>query len=178
MYVFRHAPNKTQHDLIAAFAAYRRLFDPAATLSLVGGRTAILYWKALESLIAELEVGGAVELADNVTFPELLAYYRGADVFVCTSEHEGFNVPVLEAMSFDVPVVSYLSSALPETIGDAGVLLPDKDPVIVAAAVDRLMSDGGLRRGLIEAGHRRVEHFSLPNTSRLMLDALKRALDG
>ena len=177
LFVGRMAPNKCQHDLIAAFAAYRRLHDPEARLSLVGGRTAILYWKALESLIAELDLAGSVELADAVTFPELLAYYRAADVFVCLSEHEGFNVPVLEAMSFDVPVVSLASTALPETVGDAGVLLDGKDPVLVATAVDRVLSDAALRADLVEAGRRRVEHFSLPNTSRLMLDAIKRALD-
>jgi L-malate glycosyltransferase len=177
LFVGRMAPNKCQHDLVAAFAAYRRLYDPKARLSLVGGKTAILYWKAVESLVAELGLTDAVDLADSITFPELLAYYRSADVFVCASEHEGFNVPVLEAMSFDVPVVSFSSSALPETIGDAGILLPSKDPVLMATAVDRVMTDDPLRTQLVEAGHRRVEHFSLPNTSRLMLDAIKRALD-
>jgi glycosyltransferase involved in cell wall biosynthesis len=80
-------------------------------------------------------------------------------------------------MSFAVPVVSFASTALPETIGDAGVLLDRKDPVLVATAVDRVMTDDGLRTQLVEAGRRRVEHFSLPNTSRLMLDAIKRAMD-
>ena len=178
LFVGRMAPNKCQHDLVAAFAAYRRLYDPNARLSLVGGKTAILYWKAIESLIAELGLTDAVDLGDSTTFPELLAYYRSADVFVCASEHEGFNVPVVEAMSFDVPVVSFSSTALPETIGDAGVLLPSKDPVLMATAVDRVMTDAAVRAQLIEAGRRRVEHFSLPNTSRLMLDAVKRALDG
>jgi glycosyltransferase involved in cell wall biosynthesis len=178
LFVGRMAPNKCQHDLVAAFAAYRRLHDPAARLSLVGGKTAILYWKAVESMVDELGVGDAVDLADSITFPELLAYYRTADVFVCTSEHEGFNVPVLEAMSFDVPVVAFSSSALPETVGDAGILLPDKDPVLVATAVDRVMTDDALRTQLVEAGRRRVDHFSLPNTSQVMLDAVKRATDG
>ena len=92
--------------MIGAFAAYRALFDPEARLTLIGGRTSPLYHRALGRLVAELGLGGAVELADVVTFPELLAHYRAADVFVVLSQHEGFLVPALEAMHFGVPVVA------------------------------------------------------------------------
>lgn len=172
LFVGRVAPNKCQHDVVAAFAAYRRLFQPRAMLSLVGGRTSQLYWRALERMIADLGLADAVELTDNVPFARLLAYYRAADVFVCLSAHEGFNVPVLEAMRFDVPVVAHAVSAVPETVDVGGLLLADKDPVVVAAAVERVLTDAPLRQSLVTAGRARVAHFSLANTSRRMLDAI------
>jgi glycosyltransferase involved in cell wall biosynthesis len=178
LFVGRVAPNKCQHDVVAAFAAYRALFDANAHLTLVGGMTAYLYWRSMEGLINELELSGAVTMADSIGFPELLAYYRTADVFVVLSEHEGFNVPVLEAMHFDVPVVAYASSAVPDTVGDAGVLLTDKDPVVVATAVDRVLNDTDLRTQLVGAGRGRVDHFSLKNTGQTMLDIISGVVNG
>ena len=172
LFLGRVAPNKCQHDVIGAFAAYRHLFDPRARLTLVGGMTSSLYWRALTQLIEELGVSGAVELADMVDFPGMLARYQTADVFVCLSEHEGFCMPAVEAMHFGVPVVAYATAALPDTVGDAGVLLPDKDPAVVACAVHRVLTDDQLRASLIEAGHARVEHFSLENARKLLLEAV------
>jgi len=173
LFVGRMAPNKCQHDVIAAFATYRKVFDPKARLTLVGGMTARSYWRSLEGLATELELGrDALTLANLVPFPALLAHYRTADVFVCLSEHEGFNVPVLEAMHFGVPVVAYAATATPETVGDAGLLLADKDPLVLATAVDRVIQDRDLRATLCDAGRRRVEHFSLANSGRRTIDAI------
>jgi glycosyltransferase involved in cell wall biosynthesis len=170
--VGRIAPNKCQHDVIAAFAAYRRLHDPRARLTLVGGQSAGLYWRELHRLAADLGIAGAVRFTDVVTHAELLACYRTADVFVCLSEHEGFNVPVLEAMHFDVPVVAYAAAAVPGTVGEAGLLLTDKDPVTVATAVERVRSDPALRTRLLGAGRERVEQFSIARTGPLLIEAL------
>jgi glycosyltransferase involved in cell wall biosynthesis len=176
LFVGRLSANKCQHDVIAAFAVYRQLFDPAARLSIVGGRTALLYSRALERLARELDVADAVDFTDSLSFPQLLAYYRTADVFVSLSEHEGFCVPVVEAMHFGVPVVAYASTAVPDTVADAAVVLPEKDPVIVAAAVHRVLSDQALRESLVAAGHRRVEHFSFGNNSRRMLEVIEKGI--
>jgi glycosyltransferase involved in cell wall biosynthesis len=177
LYVGRIAPNKCHHDLVGAFAVYRAAFDPQARLSLVGGATSESYWGALESLCRELELRASVELADTVSPGDLLAFYRRADLFVSMSEHEGFGVPLLEAMHFGVPVVAYASTAVPETVGDAALLLDTKDPVAVAVAARQVLGDAELRAGLVKAGHARVEELSLANTRRMMLDALRRFLD-
>ncbi len=176
LFVGRLAPHKCQHDVIAAFALYRELFDPAARLVLVGGRTSMLYWEALGLLAEELGCAGAVEITDVLTFPQVLAHFRSASVFVSLSEHEGFCVPLLEAMHFDVPVVALASAAVAETVGDAAVLLPAKDPVEVACAVHRVVSDAGLRAELVAAGRRRVEHFSFANNRARLLEALEKGL--
>lgn len=174
LFVGRTAPNKCQHDLVAAFAAYRCVYDPMARLTLVGGRTSNVYYRSLELLAEELGVAGAVEFTDTITDPEKLACYRAADVFVCLSEHEGFKVPLIEAMHLGVPVVAYGASAVPETVGDAGVLLDTKDPLVVATAVHRVLADAELRGELVRAGHRRAQELSAERTSRRLLDALDR----
>ena len=177
LYVGRVAPNKCHHDLIGAFALYRAAFDPLARLSLVGGATSESYWGALEALCRELELRATAEFADTISPGDLLAYYRSADVFVSMSEHEGFGVPLLEAMHVGIPVVAYAATAVPETVGDAALLLDTKDPVSVAVAARRVLTDGELRSRLVKAGHARVEELSLANTRRLMLDALRRFVD-
>ena len=174
--VGRIAPNKCQHDVLLAFAVYRRVHDPRARLTFVGGQSAGLYWRALHRLAEDLGVADAVTFTDVVTHPQLLAYYRTADVFVLLSEHEGFNVPVVEAMHFDVPVVAFAAGAVPGTVGDGGLLLTDKDPVVVATAVERLRSDASLRQDLVDAGRKRVERFSIARTGPEMLDALTRLM--
>jgi len=170
--VGRIAPNKCQHDVLAAFAAYRRIHDPRAQLTLVGGQSAGEYWRALHRMAHDLGVGDAVSFTDVVTHAELIAYYQTSDVYLCLSEHEGFNVPVLEAMHFDVPVVAYAAAAVPGTVGDAGILLTDKDPLVVASAVERVRSDAALRSRLVAAGRERVEHFSIARTGPQLIDDL------
>lgn len=164
LFVGRLAPNKAQHDLVAALAAYRRAYDPDARLRLVGGQSSPRYADAVRGFAAELGLADAVELADHVSDEELSAHYRAADVYVSTSDHEGFGVPLLEAMHHRLPVVAYGSSAVPETVAGAGIVLRTKEPATVAAAVDRVLRDGALRHALAEAAGRRLADFALPKT--------------
>ena len=177
LYVGRIAPNKGHHHLIGAFAVYRATFDPQARLSLVGGATSESYWGALEALCRELELRASVELTDTIPPADLRAYYRSADLFVSMSEHEGFGVPLLEAMHAGVPVLAYATTAVPETAGDAAVLVETNDPVAVAVAARRVLTDGELRSRLVKAGHARVEELALPATRRILVDALRPFLD-
>jgi glycosyltransferase involved in cell wall biosynthesis len=161
LFVGRIAPHKAQHDLIKALAAYRQAYDPGARLHLVGGASPPAYQRVLARYVAELGLTDAVDMAASVTNDQLAAYYRSADVFVCCSDHEGFCVPLLEAMHHQLPIVAYGAAAIPETMGAAGVLLPAKGPALVATAVHRVVEDGALRRTLVEAGRVRLEELSL-----------------
>lgn len=178
LFVGRVAPNKCQHDVVAAFAAYRRLFAPSARLTLVGGATSVRYLRALQQMATDLGVADGVEILDNVTFEDLLAHFAVADVFVCLSEHEGFCVPVLEAMELGVPVVAHAAAALPETVAGGGVLLDDKDPLVVACAVDAVLNDDDGRAQLVAAGRARAADFALPATSAQMVATLGGWLEG
>jgi glycosyltransferase involved in cell wall biosynthesis len=172
LFVGRLAANKCQHDVVRAFAMYRAVYDPQARLHLVGGAPADAYRSALETLVYSLRLEGAVAITGGVSPAALAAYYRTADVFVCLSEHEGFCAPVIEAMHHSVPVVAFAAAAVPETVGDAALLLPSKRPAVVAAAVDRVVTDDAVRSALVAAGHSRVDTFALPRVQQRWLDVL------
>jgi glycosyltransferase involved in cell wall biosynthesis len=160
LFVGRIAPNKRQDDLLRAFAHYHRRVNPMSRL-LVVGHVAIRRWQEeLEQLVDALRLHEAVVFTGGVPDDELAAYYRVADVFVCLSEHEGFCIPLLEAMRFGVPVAAFPTSAIPYTMGDAGVLLPDRDPATVARTIDRLVRDGAWRAEIVARQRRRLADFS------------------
>jgi glycosyltransferase involved in cell wall biosynthesis len=176
LFVSRLLPHKAQHDLIKAFAAYRLAYDPAARLTLVGAVGSARYVEALGDFIDDLALGDAVEVTGSVPPDELGARYRTADVYVSASDHEGFGVPLLEAMAHDLPVVAFASTAIPETAGAAAVLVEDKSPSMLAAAVHRVVSDPGLRDALVAAGHRRLDELGLPVTTERLRRAVARML--
>jgi glycosyltransferase involved in cell wall biosynthesis len=165
LFVGKVAPHKAQHDLLKAFALYRRLYDPSARLRLVGGAIGEAYPWALESFAESLGVRDGLEVPGLVSHAELVAYYRNADVFVCLSEHEGFCVPLVEAMVHRLPIVAYGAAAVPDTIGDAGIVLDSKEPLRVAAAIDRVVGDAGLREALSREAGRRLSSLSLERSS-------------
>ena len=165
-------PTSASTTWLAAFAVYRELFDRSARLTLVGGPTSLRYLPALELMVDELELSGSVEIRAGLSFSELLAYFRTTDVFVCLSEHEGFCVPILEAMELGVPVVAYSVAAVTDTVGDGGVLLSDKDPLAVACAVEDLLADAPRRRALVSAGRARAGEHSLERTAKIMVDTV------
>jgi len=160
LFVGRISPNKCQHDIIAAFTAYRRLHDPHARLRLVGGSSSPVYEKSLRTLMQRLKIADAAVITGNVSQTALTAYYKAADIFLCLSEHEGFCVPLLEAMSHKIPIIAWNSSAVTETVDNAGLLLPTKQHVIVASALDRVAQDKDLNQKLISAGSARLQDFS------------------
>jgi L-malate glycosyltransferase len=176
LFVGRLTPSKSQHDLIKALACYRRLYDPRARLHIVGSSMGEEYPRALRRLAARLGLGAAVRFTGPVPDPVLAAYYRTADVFVCASEHEGFCVPVVEAMQFRLPVVAFAATAVIETAADAALLIDDKSPLALAAAVQRVLGDPTLVTLLTDAGSARAAAFSLERTRSRWASALDQAL--
>jgi glycosyltransferase involved in cell wall biosynthesis len=172
LFVGRLAPNKAQHDVIKAFAAYRRLYDGNAQLHLVGASSSHLYEHALRDFAREADLADAVNITGGVSSAVLMAYYDAATVLVVCSEHEGFCVPLLEAMHHRVPIVAYSATAVPETLGDAGLLLDVKDAFTVAEAVHRVVTEPDLREQLVAAGTERLREFSLDRSRRKLLDAI------
>jgi glycosyltransferase involved in cell wall biosynthesis len=170
--VGRLVPNKGQHDLIAAFAAWSAATGRPGTLRLVGGGPTPAYEDALHSLARELGVAGRVRFEGSVTHDELVAAYRSSDVLVSLSTHEGFCVPVLEAMQAGLPVVAHAAAAVPDTVGDAALLVTSLRPLTVAAAVERVVADDGLRDELIRRGRRRAGDFGLEVSRARFLEAL------
>ena len=123
LFVGRVAPNKRHEDLIYAFKFWLEE-DPTARLLLVGSvEASSLYKECLIELAQRLRVDHAVHFIGKVNHAELNAYYRCANFFWCFSDHEGFCVPLIEACAYGIPIVARASGAVPETLGDAGLLL-------------------------------------------------------
>ena len=117
-------------------------------------------------------------VAGSVSESELVGWYEAADVFVCVSEHEGFCVPLVEAMGFGVPVVAFGAAAVPETLGGAGLVLEEKSPVSVASAVVRVLSDSVVREGLVARGRVRAAELGLAVSRERMRAVLGSILEG
>jgi glycosyltransferase involved in cell wall biosynthesis len=158
LFVSRMAPNKRIEDLLKVFAVYRRAWDRDARLFVVGRPDTRAYVEVLQRFAGRLGVG-EVHFAGRVSDPALASYYASADAFVSMSEHEGFGLPWVEAMAFGLPVIAYAAGALPETVGDAGILFTEKRYEDVAALVDAVVGDPALRAHLAAAGRERVAAF-------------------
>jgi glycosyltransferase involved in cell wall biosynthesis len=155
LFVGRLSPHKRQDRVIEAFALLRRHRWPDARLVLVGDPVSRGYAGELRALGDRL-APGAVTIETGLPGPELGRRYRAADVFLCLSEHEGFCIPVLEAMYFGVPVLARAAGAVPEVAGDGAVLIDDDDPALVSELLHLVLTDTELSEELRSRGRGRV----------------------
>ena len=176
LFVGRVTPSKAQHDLIKALACYRSAFDPRARLHLVGTSMGDDYPRALERYARRLGLADAVRLTGSVSPRAIATYYETCDVFVCASDHEGFCIPIVEAMSLRLPVVAYDAGAVPETAGDGALVVGDKSPVALATAVHRVVSDKSLSDRLVRMGRARAAEFSMARGAERWRLAIETAL--
>ncbi len=170
--VGRVSPSKALESTVAALAVARAHGDPDATLRLIGKPATDSYVAALHRYVADLGLAGAVEFAGHASDGAVASAYASADVLVVTSEHEGFCVPVVEAMAAGVPVVAFDQGALPEVLGGSGVLVSDKDPYALAAAVAAVLHDARRRDDLIAAGRQRTAALDLGSAADRFVDLL------
>ena len=131
LFVGRVSPNKRFEDILDAFENYYRYHDKNVKLYLVGNREqSSVYTDELYAQVGRMAAKDKVVFTGKVTEEELYAYYRGASAFLCMSEHEGFCMPLLEAQHFGIPTIGYAACAVPDTMGESGVLLYKKDPAL------------------------------------------------
>ena len=173
LFVGRVAPNKAVHDLITA-AALLQENVPDIELRIVGGPTSDLYRATLDGLVKALGLGDIVTFTGWIDDEQLELEYRRASVFCTLSDHEGFGVPIAEAMSHGLPVVAYANTAVTETVGDGGLLLHSKTPELVATALEKVLVDEGLANRLSTSGHRRVMSFNSEVVGNALDQALRR----
>ncbi len=178
LFVGRCAPNKRIEDLIFAFYFFQKYVTPESRLIHVGS------WAGIERYYALLRTKAADLRMENVLFTgsippaQLRAYFQTADVFLSMSEHEGFCIPLIEAMAHGVPVMAFAAGAVPDTLDGAGVLFREKKFDAVAEMLGKLCADSTLRQSVIAAQRARVDRYFAQDIPKRWRDALAPLLAG
>lgn len=160
IFVGRIAPNKKQEDVIRSFYYYNKYYNEKSRLILVGSYGGMeKYYVRLKNYCEELGVKNVV-FTGHIKFDEILAYYHVADMFLCMSEHEGFCVPLVESMYFDVPVIAYDSCAIGGTLAGSGVLLKEKNSLEVAAVMNYILTHEELKKQIVANEKERLNDFA------------------
>jgi glycosyltransferase involved in cell wall biosynthesis len=169
LFVGRVIPNKCFHDLIKVFAFYQKFIDSNSRLLLVGEWVGFeKYYEALVRLVDDLQLKDVV-FTGHVDDDDLSAYYEVADLFLCLSEHEGYCVPLVEAFRFGVPVMAADAGAVPETLGDAGVLIREKRLDEIGLMAHAIVTDDALAQKIVDGQYRVLDRMeALDHTAMLM----------
>ena len=176
LFVGRVIESKGQADLIDAFAAFAGSFGRPARLVLVGRTDGPGdYLQALDERIRRHALLDEVVVTGAVSDAELAAQYKAADLYVSLSWHEGFGVPLAEAVARGVPALAWPGGAVPYTLGGEDGLLRSREPADVAARMLELAASGERRAQLLAAQRRALERFALPLQWPAMQEALARA---
>lgn len=161
LFVSRGAPNKKIDDALRAFYCFHRTVTPFSRFIHVGSFAGTeRYHHLLMAQMKALDLSDDdVHLAGPVTQTQLNAFYRVADAFLCMSEHEGFCVPVLEAMFHGVPVLARDAGAVSETMGDAGVLIRERNFGAIAEMLGHVTKDTAFREAILAAQRARLQRY-------------------
>lgn len=158
--VGRVVPNKRVEDALAVHALLKRTGLPDAELDIVGDLTLCPDYVAWLQALSTDSPGPPPRWWGKVPFETLLERYRAADALLFLSAHEGFGVPLLEAMWLGVPIVAVACPGTVETLGPAGLIAAHRHHAALAELVGILLGDESLRARLIDAGRRRARHFA------------------
>lgn len=170
LFVGRLSTHKNQASLIETFF-FLRQFQPQCELELIGTGDPI-YSQYLKDLVQALELTDCVRFLGSVSESARNERYRDASLFLCLSQHEGFCIPVVEAMAAGVPVVSTPHGALSETLGGAGVILNTEQPAEVAAVVQAIWTDKTALLQIASEQKRRLGEIAKEQNAKVILKAL------
>jgi glycosyltransferase involved in cell wall biosynthesis len=170
LFVGRIAPNKKIEDHIRLAEHYKRYVDTDYRFIFVGKTDAVpRYYATLRALMLQYEMPSDRFLfVGPVPDDELGVYYRTASAYVSLSEHEGFCVPLVEAMATDLPILAYGGAAVPETLGGAGLCFTPKDLEYAAELLGMVVYDEDLRREVIAGQRRRLDDFGAATVERAL----------
>lgn len=159
IFVGRCSPNKKIEDALRTFAWLQKNITPLCRFTHIGSKAGNeRYYYMLLGMCKEWQLTN-VEFVGSVSQADLHAYYKSADAFLCMSEHEGFCIPLLESMMHDVPIVAMADAAVPETMGQSGILLTERKCDIAAEAIYKLHQDPALRDAIIASQRDRLDRY-------------------
>jgi glycosyltransferase involved in cell wall biosynthesis len=173
-FIGRWAPNKKIEDLLFTLFFLQKI-DPSYTLVLIGKTNPVfqIYNHYLYDLIQKLELSDRVEIHENLKDEEVKEQLSTLDIYLSMSEHEGFGIPILEAMAIGVLVLAFSSSAVIETVKDAGLLFTQKDFPLLAELIHNVISSPELKDKLIQSQFKRVKAFNEFPFAETLLGILK-----
>lgn len=177
LFVGRAVPSKRLDDVMRVFAAYQSLYQPRSRLVIAGYLNRETPYGAYLYGVKELLGAERVRLLGRVSAAQLSACYASATVYLSMSRHEGFGVPLLEAMHRDVPVVAYGAAAVPETMGGAGITTLSDDPVEVARVLAVLERRVDLRWKMVEAQRTRLRALTQDTVAEQVREGLRPLLE-
>ncbi len=185
IFVGRRSPNKKVEDILKVFAYYKT-FNTKSKLFLLGGSWSVeKYVEKLEKLKQKLKINDEDVISiETLSDKELKSYFQISDVFVCMSEHEGFCIPLVESMHFQVPIIAYNAGAVPDTLGGSGILINHKKFGEIAQIINILMSNDSLKEQIIKQQNERLMNFNnekatilLKNNIELVLKSISQVKD-
>jgi glycosyltransferase involved in cell wall biosynthesis len=163
LFVGRIVENKRQHLLLEMLWYLHRMGEhsqqPLPMLVIAGGGDTTPYGHFIRQRAHQLHLDDSVIIPGKVDDEMLQALYQHSAAFVCASAHEGFGMPLLEAMAAQCPVVAMNTSNIPHTLGEGGLVLNDQNPAAMAAAVALLLEDDKLRQTVLEGQQRALNRY-------------------
>ncbi len=176
LFVGRIIPQKNQHIILKIFSYYK-LINPRSRLFLIGnfeGCENYLY--LLQEIIRKLKLKD-VYIPGKVSMDELFSYYILADIFLCMSEWETFCVPLVESIYFDTPVLAYNCTAIPDTLGNSGILINKLNSYEIVEMIDLVVHDEVFRNKIIQKQKERLKNFERPNIENLLKGYIQQVID-
>ncbi len=175
LFVGRIVPNKKIDDLIRVVFYYKKYISPLVRLIVVGKTSSLPnYYESLVNLADEFYLKPEeICFTGHVPEEEMFSLYRAADVFLSLSEHEGFGLPFIESMVFDLPIVAYDCTAVPYTMEGAGVLIRGKKVDYVAELVAEVVNNQGLKEEILRGQRRRLERFKKIDHGKFLLSMIR-----
>lgn len=176
LFVGRIIPQKNQHVILKIFSYYK-LINPRSRLFLIGNFEGCEnYYDQLQEIIKKLKLKD-VYIPGKVSMDDLISYYKLADVFLCMSEWETFCVPLVESMYFDTPILAYNYTAIPDTLGNSGILINKLKCNEIAEMIDLVVNDEAFRNKIIRKQRERLKDFERPNMENLLKEYIQQVID-
>jgi len=159
LFVGRLVPHKKIENILKVFSYYNTCINSNSNLFLVGNNTGTeKYYQWLRYLIKESKLAN-IHFANKVEYKDLAAYYKIANVYLSMSEHEGFGASLVESMHFGVPIIAYKSSAIPETLGEASIIVDNESSEEIGEVIDLILNNNGIREKIIQNQKERLKMF-------------------
>jgi L-malate glycosyltransferase len=175
LFIGRIVPNKRIEDLLRVLQYYKKFISPLVRLIIVGKKNSLpKYYQALIKFMDEFFLQpDEVVFTGHIPDSEMFAFYKVSDVFLSLSQHEGFGLPLIESLVFDLPVVAYNCTAVPYTLGNSGILVNSMDFRKLGELVHKIAVDKKLREKVLKGQRQRLSEFKSLNSQNKLLDYIK-----